>query len=246
MEDEDGYIVLQKQAAGASVGPLQDAGSIMQDPRRGFAPRWVHGLAGHPRCPCCLLSTLTAILVLSLVVYVLRQPLENPGSCKNGSRNVGDGNATLENVCLKLRKDLCLSKLQGGEGCKLCPTGWMLRGTKCYWVASGVNPWSESKQDCVNQNAELVMPGDQDELDFIKEMVQKPRRYFWIGLSVPSAGKGWTWLNGSCLDQSRFLLSSWNESRSRRSCGVFKEGTISSESCSSGLQWICQKEATQL
>ncbi|KAM9263879.1 killer cell lectin-like receptor subfamily B member 1B allele C isoform 1-T3 [Morus bassanus] len=210
------------------------------------------GTSGCPRWyRTALWASGTGNLALGVAVVVtgyllLRQPLENPGSCKNESRNVGDGNATLENVCLKLRKDLCLSKLQGGEGCKLCPMGWMLRGTKCYWVASGVNPWSESKQDCVNQNAELVMPGDQDELDFIKEMVKKPRQYFWIGLSVPSAGKGWTWLNGSCLDQSRFLLSSWNESRLRRSCGVFKEGTISSESCSSGLQWICQKEATQL
>ncbi|NWI26897.1 KLRB1 protein, partial [Sula dactylatra] len=98
------------------------------------------------------------------------------------------------------------------------------------------------KQDCVNRSAELVMPGDEDELHFIKEMVQKPRRYFWIGLSIPSAGKGWTWLNGSRLDQS----CPWNESGSRSSCGVFREGTISSEKCSSGLQWICQKEATQL
>ncbi|KAM6228690.1 uncharacterized protein M6G45_016219 [Spheniscus humboldti] len=75
-----------------------------------------------------------------------------------------------------------------GEGCKLCPTGWTLRGTKCY-------------QDCVNWGAELLMPGDQDELGFVKEVVWKPTRYFWIGLSVPSAGKGWTWLNGSHLDQ---------------------------------------------
>ncbi|NWH47655.1 KRBBA protein, partial [Fregata magnificens] len=99
------------------------------------------------------------------------------------------------------------------------------------------------KQDCVNRSAELLMPGDQDELGFIKEMVQKPTSYFWIGLSLPSAGKGWTWLNGSRLDQSRFQLTPWDKGRS---CGVVREDVISSDSCSSGLQWICQKEATQL
>ncbi|NXL07834.1 KRBBA protein, partial [Mesembrinibis cayennensis] len=78
---------------------------------------------------------------------------------------------------------------------------------------------------------------------FVKKMVQKPTGYFWIGLSIPSAGKGWTWLNGSCLDQSRFQLSPGNGSRA---CGAVREDRISSESCSSGLPWICQKEATQL
>ncbi|KAK4805750.1 hypothetical protein QYF61_021849 [Mycteria americana] len=107
--------------------------------------------------------------------------------------------------------------------------GWTLHGTKCYWVVSDVNSWNQSKQDCVNRSAELLMPGDQEELvkgpmasgmwdgsqvcsrgaggtwgrRFIKGLVQKHSRYFWIGLSIPSAGKGWTWLNGSRLDQSR-------------------------------------------
>ncbi|GAB0201516.1 early activation antigen CD69-like [Grus japonensis] len=90
-----------------------------------------------------------------------------------------------------------------GEGCKLCPTGWMLHGSKCYWVTDMIKSWSKSQDDCRNQGAELVMPGDQEELAFLNKILQKPKRYFWIGLSIPSAGKGWTWLNGSRLDQSR-------------------------------------------
>ncbi|KAM7079756.1 killer cell lectin-like receptor subfamily F member 1 isoform 1-T1 [Ciconia maguari] len=78
---------------------------------------------------------------------------------------------------------------------------------------------------------------------FLNEILQKPSRYFWIGLSIPSAGKGWTWLNGSRLDQSRFQLSPGEKGRS---CGVLREDRISSDNCSSALQWICQKEATQL
>ncbi|XP_072703957.1 killer cell lectin-like receptor subfamily B member 1B allele B [Ciconia boyciana] len=130
-----------------------------------------------------------------------------------------------------------------GEGCKLCPMGWTLHGTKCYWVANEMNPWDQSKQDCVNRGAELLMPGDQEELRFLNEILQKPSRYFWIGLSIPSAGKGWTWLNGSRLDQSRFQVSPGDKGRS---CGMLREDRISSDNCSSALQWICQKEATQL
>ncbi|KAM6106649.1 killer cell lectin-like receptor subfamily B member 1A, partial [Phoenicopterus ruber ruber] len=133
---------------------------------------------------------------------VLHQQSENPGSCKNGSGNREDGNITLENVCLELRKDLCSSKPQEGEECKLCPAGWTLRRTKCYWVADKVLSWNNSREDCVNRGAELLMPGDQNELDFVKELVQKPICDFWIGLSIPSTGKGWTWLNGSRLSES--------------------------------------------
>ncbi|NWH25469.1 KRBBB protein, partial [Grus americana] len=95
------------------------------------------------------------------------------------------------------------------------------------------------QDDCRNRGAELVMPGDQEELAFLNKILQKPKRYFWIGLSIPSAGKGWTWLNGSRLDQSR----PWDEGRR---CGVLRGDRIISENCSSGLQGICQKEATQL
>ncbi|NWT49063.1 KLRBA protein, partial [Chroicocephalus maculipennis] len=96
------------------------------------------------------------------------------------------------------------------------------------------------REDCANRGAELLLPEDQDELDFLNKTLQKPAGYFWIGLY---AGKGWTWLNGSRLDPSRFQLSPGAEGVS---CGVIKEGRISSESCFSTLRWICQKKATQL
>ncbi|KAM6038834.1 killer cell lectin-like receptor subfamily B member 1B allele C isoform 5-T5 [Theristicus caerulescens] len=229
--------------ADLNIGPGKRCGKLQSLPQPGTSgcPRW-HRTA--------LWAAWTGNLLLGVGVVAMgcsflhRQP-ENPETCKNGSGNgnVGDGNTNLENITLELRKGLCLSKLQEGEGCKLCPMGWTLHGTKCYWVAEGVKPWRESREDCVNQGAELLMPGHQAELGFVKKMVQKPTGYFWIGLSIPSAGKGWTWLNGSPLDQSRFQLSPGNGSRA---CGAVREDRISSESCSSGLPWICQKEATQL
>ncbi|NXK15503.1 KRBBB protein, partial [Herpetotheres cachinnans] len=99
------------------------------------------------------------------------------------------------------------------------------------------------KQDCVNRGAKLLVPGDQDELDFLNKTIQKPTGYFWIGLSIPSTGKGWTWLNGSCLDQSRLWLSLWDKDKS---CRMLRENRISSSSSSSQSEWVCKKEATQL
>ncbi|KAM6107075.1 killer cell lectin-like receptor subfamily B member 1B allele C [Phoenicopterus ruber ruber] len=174
---------------------------------------------------------------------ILHQQSENPGSCKNGSGNREDGNITLESFRSELRKDLCSSKPQEGKEGKLCPAGWTLHRTKCYWVADRNNPWSKSREDCVNRGAELLMPADQDELDFVNELVQKPDSYFWIGLSIPSTGKGWTWLNGSCMDESWFQLRPGDEGRS---CGVVKENRIYPRWCRWEFPWICQKDTIQL
>uniref|UniRef100_A0A8C3K3E4 C-type lectin domain-containing protein n=1 Tax=Calidris pygmaea TaxID=425635 RepID=A0A8C3K3E4_9CHAR len=126
------------------------------------------------------------------------------------------------------------------EGCILCPMNWMSHGTKCYWVSHELSRWNSSREDCVNQGGQLMMPEDQKELDFINRNLQKPTRYFWIGLFFE---KGWTWVNSSHLDPSRFQL---NPQAEGRSCGVIREGRISTINCSAALQWICQKEATQL
>ncbi|XP_054663358.1 killer cell lectin-like receptor subfamily B member 1A [Grus americana] len=229
--------------ADLDVGPAKrcrEQHSLPQPDRSGCPQRYRTALWAS-----CLGNLLlgVAVLAMGLWLSVFHQQLGNSGSHRNVSGNVGDGNTTLEKGCLELRKSLCLSQLQEGEGCKLCPTGWMLHGSKCYWVTDMIKSWSKSQDDCRNRGAELVMPGDQEELAFLNKILQKPKRYFWIGLSIPSAGKGWTWLNGSRLDQSRFPLSPWDEGRR---CGVLRGDRIISENCSSGLQGICQKEATQL
>ncbi|XP_064495323.1 killer cell lectin-like receptor subfamily B member 1C [Pseudopipra pipra] len=89
------------------------------------------------------------------------------------------------------------------EGCRLCPVGWMLGRTKCYWVSERMNSWHGSREDCGDRGAAMAMPWDKDELDSLNETLRKPTRHFWIGLSVPAPGVGWTWVNGSRPDWSR-------------------------------------------
>uniref|UniRef100_A0A493T5C6 C-type lectin domain-containing protein n=1 Tax=Anas platyrhynchos platyrhynchos TaxID=8840 RepID=A0A493T5C6_ANAPP len=122
----------------------------------------------------------------------------------------------------------------------LCPVGWTLHRRKCFWVTSKSSSWRESRENCSHQRAQLLVPEDQGELDFLNRVIQKPTRYFWIGLSQPSVGMAWTWLDGSRLDQSRFNLSTPNASGA---CGALREDRIISETCGSALAWICQKEA---
>uniref|UniRef100_A0A8B9UIK9 C-type lectin domain-containing protein n=1 Tax=Anas zonorhyncha TaxID=75864 RepID=A0A8B9UIK9_9AVES len=124
-----------------------------------------------------------------------------------------------------------------GGGCELCPVGWTLHGRKCFWVTSKSSSWRESRENCSHQRAQLLVPEDQGELDFLNRVIQKPTRYFWIGLSQPSPVRAWRgWMGG-------FNLSTPNASGA---CGALREDRIISETCGSALAWICQKEAVLL
>uniref|UniRef100_A0A8B9ZQP7 C-type lectin domain-containing protein n=1 Tax=Anas zonorhyncha TaxID=75864 RepID=A0A8B9ZQP7_9AVES len=163
------------------------------------------------------------------------------GAVGCGNASQGQSFATLGCTHLGLRTSLCPPG--DGGGCELCPVGWTLHGRKCFWVTSKSSSWRESRENCSHQRAQLLVPEDQGELDFLNRVIQKPTRYFWIGLSQPSVGMAWTWLDGSRLDQSRFNLSTPNASGA---CGALREDRIISETCGSALAWICQKEAVLL
>ncbi|NXW79040.1 KRBBA protein, partial [Hirundo rustica] len=99
------------------------------------------------------------------------------------------------------------------------------------------------REDCGNRESALLMPWDQDELEFLNGRLQKPTRHFWIGLSVPVAGTGWMWENGSDLDQDRFQL---DLGKRRGACGTLKGNRIAPQICDTRLQWICQKESAEI
>uniref|UniRef100_A0A8C0IHT1 C-type lectin domain-containing protein n=1 Tax=Bubo bubo TaxID=30461 RepID=A0A8C0IHT1_BUBBB len=125
------------------------------------------------------------------------------------------------------------------SGCKLCPQEWQLHGDRCYWLSKEKGNWTQGKKGCENQEAQLVVLRNKKEKDFLNQTLRKPTTYFWIGLSVPPAGQGWTWLNGS-------RLAPGCPKAEFGKCGALRRGRIVSESCSSELQWICQKPAPQL
>ncbi|XP_044839153.1 killer cell lectin-like receptor subfamily B member 1B allele C [Mauremys mutica] len=166
-----------------------------------------------------------------------------PGSDGAGSRDpsTAECSARLERV----RSQLCPSAPPGpagGSGCKLCPMDWQLRGDKCYWVSRGSKTWSESRTNCSVRGSQLLVIRDREELESLQDLTRGISE-FWVGLSVPSPEKAWTWLDGSRLDQTQFPVSGPTEGNS---CGAVKGNRIRSQSCSSAFQWICQRDAVPL
>ncbi|NXE00715.1 KLRBC protein, partial [Chaetorhynchus papuensis] len=91
-----------------------------------------------------------------------------------------------------------------------------------------------------NQGSALLVPWDQDELEFLIESLQKPTWHSWIGLSVPVAGM---WENGSDLDQDWFQL---DLGKKLGACGTLRGNGIDPQNCDTRLQWICQRESAEI
>ncbi|XP_039373068.1 killer cell lectin-like receptor subfamily F member 2 isoform X2 [Mauremys reevesii] len=166
-----------------------------------------------------------------------------PGSDRAGSRDPSTAECS---TCLeRFRFQLChptLPSPAGGSRCKLCPTDWRLDGNKCYWVSRENKIWSESRADCSARGSQLLVIRDPEELEFIKDLTQGTS-LFWIGLSIPSLEKAWTWVDGSQLDQTQFPVSGPAEGNS---CGAVKGNQIHSDTCNSAFQSICQQDAVLL
>nr|XP_032604937.2 killer cell lectin-like receptor subfamily B member 1C [Taeniopygia guttata] len=178
---------------------------------------------------------------LLAVSWWVAQQCQLKGTAGYGNASLGIAHSDWDAIFREMRRILCPPR--ESEGCRLCAVGWVLIGAKCYWISDGMNPWNKSREDCRDRGSALLVPWDQDELEFLNESLQKPTRHFWIGLSVPVAGMGWTWENGSDLDQDRFQLDFGNHPGT---CGTLKGNAISPQTCDTRLQWICHKESVQI
>ncbi|NXH88357.1 KLRBC protein, partial [Edolisoma coerulescens] len=79
--------------------------------------------------------------------------------------------------------------------------------------------------------------------ELLNETLQKRTRHFWIGLWVPAARTGWMWVNSSRLGRDWFQMDLGEQPGL---CGTIRGSTIIPDNCDLDLQWICQREATQL
>ncbi|XP_039373111.1 killer cell lectin-like receptor subfamily F member 1 [Mauremys reevesii] len=265
MEDEEGYMPFNlrpKQGGSGGPSPAWNQGSRQ-------CPGWLQVALGAGNLILAVTVLLLAVCVSHLVSEKGQTPTPPgsdgagsrgtatppgsdgagsrdtatpPGSDRAGSRDpsTAECSARLE----RFRSQLCPPAPPGpagGSGCKLCPTDWQLRGDKCYWVSRRGKTWSESRADCSARGSQLLVIRDREELEFIKDLTTHSH-LFWIGLSVPSPQKAWTWLDGSRLDQTQFLVSDPVEN----SCGAVWGKWIHSDACSSVLHWICRRDAVPL
>ncbi|XP_026518150.1 killer cell lectin-like receptor subfamily F member 1, partial [Terrapene carolina triunguis] len=125
-----------------------------------------------------------------------------------------------------------------GCGCKLCPADWLPHKNKCYWVSKESKTWNESREDCSAKRSQMLVIQDKEEMAYVLSIPQL--NLVWLGLSVTSPERKWTWVDGSTFDETLFQLAG---AADRESCGMIKGNHTISETCTAVAKWICEKVA---
>ncbi|XP_074483052.1 uncharacterized protein LOC141762852 [Sebastes fasciatus] len=73
--------------------------------------------------------------------------------------------------------------------------GWVYFNGSVYYISSLRKTWQESRDDCVQRGADLVIINTVEEQEFIRRF-QKP---LWIGLTDQETEGRWKWVDGTLL-----------------------------------------------
>ncbi|XP_078511728.1 killer cell lectin-like receptor subfamily B member 1A [Lissotriton helveticus] len=98
---------------------------------------------------------------------------------------------------------------------------------------------------CLHQDlsvkVQYVMPTIKSTRGVMQDYLESKLTYTaWIGLFITTASRGWTWVNGSSLNDNVFRV--FGPAYGYR-CGRVISGSIESSLCFHSFYWICQKDA---
>ncbi|XP_048836696.1 C-type lectin domain family 12 member B-like isoform X3 [Brienomyrus brachyistius] len=124
--------------------------------------------------------------------------------------------------------------------CPLCPQGWELFHSSCYFISKDQKSWKDSRTECLKWGADLVIIDSEEEEDFIKKNTYD----YWIGLTYNAVKKDWIWLDGTSLTgfQKPYYWDGY--------CAVIRSWSTSWQlqawTCSTEARWICETKALLL
>ncbi|XP_038837937.1 C-type lectin domain family 4 member E-like isoform X2 [Salvelinus namaycush] len=123
-----------------------------------------------------------------------------------------------------------------------CPDGWQKFECSCYYLSTGEKTWEESRQDCLDRRADLVIVNSDKEQEFLFKF----NKSFWIGLTDSVTEGTWKWVDGTPLTTPRYWGSGQPNDDVGENCALFShsssdQGKWHDYPCSTTHYGICEK-----
>ncbi|XP_020512523.1 CD209 antigen-like protein C [Labrus bergylta] len=120
--------------------------------------------------------------------------------------------------------------------------GWVYFRSSLYFISSLKKPWQESRVDCLQQGADLVIINSREEQDFIRKFYG----LIWIGLTRRGHNGTWRWVDGTPLTKSYWSPGEPNEFEGKKEdCVEIKHHEMDDSwndiPCEDQNFWICEK-----
>uniref|UniRef100_A0A673Y8N2 CD209 antigen-like protein E n=1 Tax=Salmo trutta TaxID=8032 RepID=A0A673Y8N2_SALTR len=125
-----------------------------------------------------------------------------------------------------------------------CQEGWRYFDSSLYFLSSEKKTWKESRQDCLDRGADLVIINSKEEQTFLFNL----KKRVWIGLTDSVNEGTWKW-----VDDTPLTTRYWHKPQPDNAGHTGNEDCVeirtdqrpleawNDMSCDSKLNWICEK-----
>ncbi|XP_019735282.1 CD209 antigen-like protein E [Hippocampus comes] len=126
---------------------------------------------------------------------------------------------------------------------EICPQGWLQFNFSCYYISSMRKGWDDSRQDCLQRDADLVIINGREEQAFLTGFTKAA----WIGMSDKDKEGIWIWVNGTPVNKDRLEWAPGQPDGAfgGEDCGDIRTMMnfigLNDSNCSVRSQWICEK-----
>ncbi|KAM9838620.1 CD209 antigen-like protein A [Aulostomus maculatus] len=119
-----------------------------------------------------------------------------------------------------------------------CPREWVRWRCSCYYISTEKKSWEDSRKDCCNKGADLVIINNQEEQKFVRS--QAKGGAWWIGLTVTKKWEGkWEWVDSSQLSYTNWGKKVATVPKQDSQVYIREDGHWNLTS-GGNLQWICE------
>ncbi|XP_042168669.1 C-type lectin domain family 4 member E-like isoform X1 [Oncorhynchus tshawytscha] len=133
-----------------------------------------------------------------------------------------------------------------------CPERWQKFESSCYFLSTETKTWKESREDCLQRGADLVIINNNKEQEFLFILNHTTAVHVWIGLTDSVTEGTWRWVDGTPLTTPRYWSSHQPDNGDRKpeygveDCVQIRKDQSPLEawndvSCRSKLNWVCEK-----
>ncbi|KAK7149228.1 hypothetical protein R3I94_008752 [Phoxinus phoxinus] len=140
----------------------------------------------------------------------------------------------------KLSKDLAKlqAKLHQHDQCFDNPK-WITNNFSSYYISSEWKNWTDSRQDCLQRGAHLMVINNKEEQEFIAKFTSG--NIVWIGLTDSDVEGVWKWVDGSKLTSGFWGAGEPNNYVPEEDCAVLRFH-LADYPCHYTFVWICEKD----
>ncbi|XP_071000155.1 C-type lectin domain family 4 member M-like [Oncorhynchus clarkii lewisi] len=125
-----------------------------------------------------------------------------------------------------------------------CPEGWQKFESSWYFLSTETKTWKESREDCLERGADLVIINSDKEQEFLFNLNKR----VWIGLTDSVNEKTWKWVDGTPLTTGYWYYPQPDNAgpTQNEDCVEIHNDQLplnawNDLSCDSQLNWICEK-----